>query len=386
MPSAKLASPYIRSQMNLPNKGIHIPYHSQESLHIHSESDSNYSTVSSASSFDSTGCSLYKVPSRFVLSSFKHKKSTSHRKSPFNFLTKHKNPKNRKELFLPLLEALKKRNAPSLYELYGATTDHVSTGAGGSVHVTYSQRDNRKYAVKSFRKRRPEENEQHYYEWISNEVYIAISLSHPNIVQTVDVVLENNQVHQVMEYCPKDLFTLVKEVRLSQSQIDNYFLQLMRGLAYLHQRGVAHRDLKLENLCIDEEGNLKIIDFGCAFILLDPYAVDNKALASSIAGSDPYIAPEVFTGASYDAAKADVWSAAVVYLCMILRKFPWDIARPSEKGYAQFLQHRHEDKFFRKIPSDALPIIRKMLDPNPDTRATVEQVFLDPWFQSLLDQ
>ncbi|ORX89682.1 kinase-like protein, partial [Basidiobolus meristosporus CBS 931.73] len=251
------------------------------------------------------------------------------------------------------------------------------------VHVSYSPRDGRKYAIKSFRERRPEENEQNYYEWISNEVYIAISLSHPNVVQTVDVVLENNQIHQVMEYCPTDLFTLVKERPLSIEEINGYFAQLMCGLAHLHHRGIAHRDLKLENLCIDENNILKIIDFGCAFLLLDPFAPDNKAMASSIAGSDPYIAPEIFQGGTYDASKADIWSAAIIYLCMILRKFPWDIARRNEKGYSQFLAHRHEDRFFRKLPSEALPIIRKMLDPNPETRVTADEVLADPWFKSL---
>ncbi|KAK9763047.1 serine/threonine protein kinase [Basidiobolus ranarum] len=377
-------SPYLSFHRDHVNKGIHIPYHSQDSLHIQSECESSQSSAaSSASSLDSTNCPLYSVPSRFVLSNLKLKKFSDEHKSHFSLFKKHKSLKNRKESFLPLLEALKKRNAPSLRKLYGDSSDHVSSGAGGSVYVTYCPRDGKKYAVKSFRKRGIDESEKHYYEWISNEIYIAISLSHPNIVQTVDVVLERNQIHQVMEYCPKDLFTVVKEATLTQKKMDHYFAQLIQGLAYLHQRGVAHRDLKLENLCIDEEDNLKIVDFGCAFILLDPYAEDNKAFASSIVGSDPYIAPEIFEGGSYDAAKSDIWSAAIIYLCMILRKFPWDIARTNEKSYSKFLKYRHEDRYFRKVPTQALKIIRKMLDPNPVTRATIEEVLHDPWFQSI---
>ncbi|ORX99761.1 kinase-like protein [Basidiobolus meristosporus CBS 931.73] len=377
MPTAKYAaSPYITSQKDLANKGINIPYHS-------CECDTTSSATSSTSSLDSNSGTLYSIPSRFIVPTCKSKKPHHEHKHHFGLFRKSKSEKKHKDSYLPLLEALKKRNAPSIHKLYGDSSHHVSSGAGGSVHVTRCPCSGKRYAIKSFRKKAAGENAQSYYQWISNEIYIAISLSHPNIVQTVDVVLEDKQVHQVMEYCPRDLFTLAREDSLTQQQIDRYFMQLMNGLSYLHQRGVAHRDLKLENLCIDEKDNLKIIDFGCAFILLDPFAVNSKAYASSIVGSDPYIAPEIFCGGVYDAAKADVWSAAIIYLCMILRKFPWDIARTSDKSYGKFLKHRHSDKYFRKIPTDALSILRRMLDPNPDTRATVEDVLYDPWFQSL---
>ncbi|KAK9759647.1 serine/threonine protein kinase [Basidiobolus ranarum] len=187
-----------------------------------------------------------------------------------------------------------------------------------------------------------------------------------------------------MEYCPQDLFNVIQGNELTQQEIDIYFSQMIKGLAYLHHRGVAHRDLKLENLCIDQKGILKIIDFGCAFIFLDPLSEENRAKATGLIGSDPYIAPEVFNGEPYDAAKTDIWSAAIIYLCMILKKFPWDVAKPSEKNYALYLEYHKNNKSFRRIPDVALPLMRQMLDPNPETRINVDTVFEDSWFKSLI--
>ncbi|ORX96709.1 kinase-like protein, partial [Basidiobolus meristosporus CBS 931.73] len=184
-----------------------------------------------------------------------------------------------------------------------------------------------------------------------------------------------------MEYCPQDLFSVIQDNELTRQEIDIYFGQLIKGLAYLHHRGVAHRDLKLENLCVDQKGILKIIDFGCAFIFLDPLSEKNHANAIGLVGSDPYIAPEVFSGEAYDAAKADVWSAGIIYICMILKKFPWDVAKLSDSNYALYVECRKINKSFKNIPQAAHSLMRKMLDPNPDTRITVDEIFEDSWFQ-----
>ncbi|KAK9723396.1 Nitrogen permease reactivator protein [Basidiobolus ranarum] len=394
--------PHLHLYHQAPNKGIHIPYHSQESLSSQYSTGFNDSTtklesgvtISSSSDdcFTAGMSSLYKVPSRFVFrDNKKERKSTNHKRFGFlNLRKKHlksqheSNAKSASKDYMPLLDALRKRDAPSLNQLYGGFTNDICSGAGGGVRQTYCPRTGRKYAVKSFRTKKPEEDEHRYYEWISNEVYISASLVHENVIQTLDVIMEDNQIHEVMQYCPQDMFTVIKENQLTQQEIDSYFGQLMRGLAYLHHRGVAHRDLKLENLCVDENGTLKIIDFGCAFIFLDPLSEENRAKACEITGSDPYIAPEVFDGRPYDAAKADIWSAAIIYLCMVLKKFPWDMAKDTEKNFAMYLEFRKEGKSFTRIPGAAFPLIRKMLDPNPDTRITINEVFEDSWFKSLI--
>ncbi|ORX82247.1 kinase-like protein [Basidiobolus meristosporus CBS 931.73] len=332
---------------------------------------------------------LSQISRRFVFSAIQNPKRKTQRgpRLSTHLKTKfHKRPLKKEVVDdLPLIIALKSRNQPSLVELYGSFSEMLGSGSGGRVYSTYSMACGGKFAIKTFRPIRGSEGRRHYYEIISNEIYIGASLDHPNIIKTIDVALEDGQIHQVMEFCSMDMVALFKGVNMGEHQINRYFVQMVNSLQYLHQRGIAHRDLKLENFCLGEDGLIKLIDFGCAFIFGDSLSRKRK-LATSITGTDPYIAPEVHEGSPYDPAKADIWSLAIVYVCMVLRKFPWEIARPTNRAYANFLKHRHEDEFFRNIPSDTLPLIRSMLNPNPAERPSVEEMFWDPWFQSLLEK
>ncbi|ORX89131.1 kinase-like protein [Basidiobolus meristosporus CBS 931.73] len=343
------------------------------------------SSISTYTSVDSqnSGITDLQIPERFLFSAVKEKKS----KKSFNFpnLLKVRSRSSKKKIVeqLPLLDALRKRNLPTLAELYGSFSDNMGNGASGNVRATFSLRDGKKYAVKTYRAKHEGQKKKQYFERISSEIYIGASLSHRNIIRTIDVIMEEGKIHQIMEFCPNDLITIVQGGLASAEQLDQYFLQMMEGLRYLHHRGVAHRDVKLENLCVNEEGVLKIIDFGSSFIVTNPFDLFQTKSATSFVGTDPYIAPEIQDRKAYDATKADIWSAGVVYVVMVLKRFPWKAALPSEKSYTSFLQNRDQDEFFRLLPAGSIPLIRQMLDPNPDTRATIDEVFNDSWLQSL---
>ena len=87
--------------------------------------------------------------------------------------------------------------------------------------------------------------------------------------------------------------------------------------------GLAHRDLKLDNCVMSSENVVKLIDFGTATVFHYPGKAHTPA--TGIVGSDPYLAPEVLVNDSYDPRKSDVWSVAIIFLCMVLRRFPWKI-------------------------------------------------------------
>lgn len=101
------------------------------------------------------------------------------------------------------------------------------------------------------------------------------------------------------------------------------FRQICDGVAYLHGMGLAHRDLKLDNCVMTTDNVVKIIDFGTATVF--HYPGKAPIHASGVVGSDPYLAPEVLSQETYDPQKTDVWSVAVIFMCMILRRFPWKI-------------------------------------------------------------
>jgi len=193
----------------------------------------------------------------------------------------------------------------------------------------------------------------------------------------------------VMEYCPHDLFYHITSGYCTKADLSCYFVQLLRGLEYLHSSGIVHRDIKLENCVISPIGILKIIDFGCAEVVKAPWEKISRR-CYGVRGSDPYIPPEVWVrdeiGAEirrlrkqtaaddeiksehqektlsvdatalkkgkshdnlrksehkpaddeYDGPLVDVWAAAIVHICMVKQSFPWTIARSTDRQYARY--------------------------------------------------
>lgn len=129
-----------------------------------------------------------------------------------------------------------------------------------------------------------------------------------------------------MEYAPYDLFSVVMSQKMCRPEVYCVFRQICEGVDYLHSIGLAHRDLKLDNCVMTTTNVVKLIDFGTATVFHYPGKKLTKA--SGIVGSDPYLAPEVLTDEIYDPRKTDVWSVAIIFMCMILRRFPWTIPDP----------------------------------------------------------
>lgn len=144
-----------------------------------------------------------------------------------------------------------------------------------------------------------------------------------------------------MEYAPYDLFSVVMSGKMCRPEIYCVFRQICDGVEYLHEMGLAHRDLKLDNCVMTTDNVVKLIDFGTATVFHYPGKAQLKA--SGVVGSDPYLAPEVLTQESYDPRKTDVWSVAVIFMCMILRRFPWKIPDPkTDPSFRSFVNTHPE--------------------------------------------
>ncbi|PVU99837.1 hypothetical protein BB559_000352 [Furculomyces boomerangus] len=98
-----------------------------------------------------------------------------------------------------------------------------------------------------------------------SEVQVLSMTNHPNIIRMFDYARFLDISYVMVEYCKSDLLVLIQS-GLNENEIGCYFQQLISGVNYLHKMGIAHRDLKLNNLCISNDGVLKIIDFGLALI------------------------------------------------------------------------------------------------------------------------
>ena len=150
----------------------------------------------------------------------------------------------------------------------------LGSGAGGSVKLMKRSSDGLTFAVKQFRDRHPYETEREYNKKVTAEFCIGSTLHHGNIIETLDIVHENGHWYEVMEYAPYDLFAIVMTGKMSREEIACSFLQIVSGVTFLHSMGLAHRDLKLDNVVVNEHGIMKLIDFGSASVFKYPFEND----------------------------------------------------------------------------------------------------------------
>lgn len=326
----------------------------------------------------------------------------------------------------------------SLEAKYGKFGKVLGSGAGGSVRLLKRSSDGVTFAVKQFRERHSWESEKDYAKKVTAEFCIGSTLHHGNIIETMDIIQENARWYEVMEYAPYDLFATVMTGKMGREEIACAFLQIVNGVSYLHSMGLAHRDLKLDNVVISEHGIMKLIDFGSATVFRYPFEND-IVYASGIVGSDPYLAPEVYDERKYDPTATDIWSLAIIFCCMTLRRFPWKQPRVIDNSYKLFVSpptpgtpvpdskprkhnqlhtpvsshsespHSHDQRsgstdggdtrpssaggdnkevikgpwrLLRILPRESRHIIGRMLKVDPTERATMDEVLEDDWILS----
>ncbi|KAF5092571.1 hypothetical protein D0Z00_004516 [Geotrichum galactomycetum] len=308
----------------------------------------------------------------------------------------------------------------SLAKTYGKLGKALGEGAGGNVRLVTRMKDNRVFAVKEFRQKQSYETARDYSKKVTAEYCIGLTLKHPNIVETVDIIYDSDKIYQVMEYCEYDLFAIVMSGKMSRAEVYCDFKQLMNGVKYMHESGLAHRDLKLDNCVINAQGIVKIIDFGSAVVFRYP-ETEKIHEAVGVVGSDPYLAPEVVTNLVYDPRPADIWSAAIVFCCMLMRKFPWKSPRQSDNSFKQFSagmekpatkptsptsmvmgssssgkialpaagSPSHQQalsgptRLLKSLPQEVHPLVLSMLLLDPEQRADIEACWSDPWLASV---
>ncbi len=157
---------------------------------------------------------------------------------------------------------------------YGKLGKVLGSGAGGSVRLLKRNSDGVTFAVKQFRDRHSWETLKEYSKKVTAEFCIGSTLHHGNIIETLDIIQEGSHWYQVMEYAPFDLFAIVMTGKMSKDEVACSFKQILSGVAYLHGMGLAHRDLKLDNVVVNENGVMKLIDFGSAVVFRYPFEND----------------------------------------------------------------------------------------------------------------
>ncbi|PXF44772.1 Serine/threonine-protein kinase DCLK3 [Gracilariopsis chorda] len=261
----------------------------------------------------------------------------------------------------------------------------LGEGMNGQVRLAHDKMTDEPVAIKMV-PRLGRENETHF---LAREVQIILSLSHPNIVRTIDVFVRTRRIHFVMEYLSGgELFDFIAQnTHFTETHAAAVMTDLLNALHYLHSRNIVHRDVKLENLlCANSTWplNVKLADFGFANYL----NASNHPTLRSFVGTPYYIAPEMLRGDPHG-CPVDVWAGGVVMYILLSGKFPFGGNNESEY-YQRVLskQAYFPSEEWGNVSEDAKNLVRGMLCKDPRKRLTVEQCLRHPWLaraQPVLD-
>ncbi|KPM33987.1 hypothetical protein AK830_g12587 [Neonectria ditissima] len=214
---------------------------------------------------------------------------------------------------------------------------------------------------------------------IREEIAIMKKLNHPNLVQLIEVLddPEEDSLYMVMEMCKRGVVMKVglddQAQPFDEEKCRFWFRDLVLAIEYLHAQGVIHRDIKPDNLLLSDDDVLKVVDFGVSEIFQKPH---NMRITKS-AGSPAFLAPEL-CGKHGDVSgtAADIWSMGVSLFCLKYGRIPFN-----RDGMMDMYDAIKSDD--PQIPEGENPefvdLIQKLLDKNPETRITMEQIRSHPW-------
>ena len=251
----------------------------------------------------------------------------------------------------------------------------IGEGMFGKVKLGIHLFTKEKVAIKIFDKGKiKKEKEQEY---IEREISILKKLNHYNIIKLYNIIHTDNFIFLIQEYVPNGEllhFLESKEnINLTEKDICKIYQQIISGIEYLHEVGIAHRDLKLENILLNFKNDIKIIDFG----LSNKYNKDNEELLQSSCGSPCYAAPEMIKGAKYHGVDTDIWSSGIILYLMLCKTFPFN-----DKNNSKLYQKILSGKF--NLPSylsnEAKDLLSKLLKVNPNERIKLNEIKKHPWF------
>ncbi len=251
----------------------------------------------------------------------------------------------------------------------------VGQGAYATVKVAFHRSLNREVALKIYDKARLLEPQRQ--KSVQREIKIMARVNNEFIAKLYEAFDTAKQVVLVMEYVRgSSLHGYLKSHpgrRLPEWEAKRLFKQVMTGIAYCHSRSIAHRDIKLENILLDEHNNIRIIDFGFST------CIPNAKKIKIFCGTPSYMAPEIVLRKEYAGPPADVWALGVLLYAMLCGTFPFkgsddkELYRRIGRGYFEMPEH---------LSTFAKALLLRMLQVDPDRRPTADEILSDVWINA----
>ena len=246
----------------------------------------------------------------------------------------------------------------------------IGQGTFATVRLATHIKTNEIVAIKIWDKEKMKEIDKIKF---NKEIKILKKMRHRNIVHFYNVINSENLIYLIMEYVKgKELLTYINERnRLTENESCYYYQQIISGIEYLEKLKIVHRDIKPENIIIEDNKNIKILDFG-----LSNFYPKNNVLHSSC-GSLCYASPEMIEGKKYSGSSVDIWSSGIVLFAMLCGYLPFtDINE--QKLFKKIVEGKLFFPYF--LSEQAKDLLNKVLNKDPLKRISINKIKNHPWF------
>ena len=256
----------------------------------------------------------------------------------------------------------------------------IGKGAYATVKICKNKITQEKFAMKIYEKKVLNDNIKK--KCILREIEILKKLNHPNIVKLYDTIISDKNILLIQELVNgislRDFYN--NEIR-NQKNISEkkykiltlIFKQIFSAFDYIHKKNIFHRDIKLENILLTKNYEIKIIDFG--FGLYNP----RNYLQKFFCGTPNYMAPEIIMKKEYDCQKADMWSLGILLYKLFCADFPFK-GKDEKDLYRHIIKGKYKIKEY--VPDLIKIIIDKILRPKPYQRINCDQILQSHWFNN----
>lgn len=243
----------------------------------------------------------------------------------------------------------------------------IGKGAYASVKSCVHKPTGAKLAIKIYDKVKLDD--MHKKNAVKREIQVLKILNHSNIVKLYEVIDTIKNIYLIMELVNGiSLLSYLKsksDRRAGKENTVKLFKQLVEALNYCHEKNVCHRDIKLENIIVDNDLNLKLIDFGFSAI------ISNNKLQNFFCGTPSYMPPEIVQKKEYLAYNADVWCLGILLYTLLCGCFPF-VGDNEKDLYGKIMKGIYTIPNY--IDTDEKHLLEKLLSISPLSRPSTDKV------------